>query len=95
MGILPSIELISSMLIKFAFGTTNFGFSLMFQQGRLFSSWESNEVVRRKLQEIKLPTVKYLRAPIERTDMKAYVKLLLPPNLDTSGKTKYPLLVHV
>ncbi|XP_018904753.1 venom dipeptidyl peptidase 4 isoform X2 [Bemisia tabaci] len=65
------------------------------KQGRLFSSWESNEVVRRKLQEIKLPTVKYLRAPIERTDMKAYVKLLLPPNLDTSGKTKYPLLVHV
>jgi dipeptidyl-peptidase 4 len=27
--------------------------------------------------------------------MKAYVQMLLPPDIDTSGNTKYPLLVNV
>ncbi|XP_032599445.1 venom dipeptidyl peptidase 4 isoform X2 [Drosophila grimshawi] len=56
--------------------------------------WESNEVLRGKLQGVAVPSHKILTINIDG-GFQAKVLLQLPPNLDTSGKTKYPMLVDV
>ncbi|KAH8404545.1 hypothetical protein KR222_011856 [Zaprionus bogoriensis] len=56
--------------------------------------WETNEVLRAKLQGVALPSHKILTVNIDG-GFQAKVLLQLPPNLDTSGKTKYPMLVDV
>ncbi|PSN29471.1 Venom dipeptidyl peptidase 4, partial [Blattella germanica] len=55
---------------------------------------ETNEDVRQMLEGKTLPTTKRLEVDVPG-GFKAQVQLFLPPNLDTSGKTKYPLLVNV
>ncbi|KAM8708772.1 hypothetical protein ACLKA7_015701 [Drosophila subpalustris] len=56
--------------------------------------WETNEALRAKLEGVALPTHKILTVNIDG-GFQAKVLLQLPPNLDTSGKTKYPMLVDV
>jgi dipeptidyl-peptidase-4 len=55
---------------------------------------ESNNELRQLLQGKVLPTVKRLEVSVPG-GFNAQVQLWLPPNIDTSGKTKYPLLVNV
>ncbi|XP_069698426.1 venom dipeptidyl peptidase 4 isoform X2 [Periplaneta americana] len=55
---------------------------------------ESNNEIRELLQGKALPSTKRLEVSIPG-GFKAQVQLWLPPNIDTSGKTKYPLLVNV
>ncbi|KRG06654.1 venom dipeptidyl peptidase 4 isoform X2 [Drosophila mojavensis] len=56
--------------------------------------WENNDVLRSKLRGVALPTHKILTVNIDG-GFQAKVLLQLPPNLDTSGSTKYPMLVDV
>ncbi|KAH8369571.1 hypothetical protein KR093_000193 [Drosophila rubida] len=56
--------------------------------------WETNEVLRKKLEGVALPSHQILTVNIDG-GFQAKVLLQLPPNLDTSGKTKYPMLVDV
>lgn len=55
---------------------------------------ESNNEVRQLLEGKVLPTTKQLEVSVPG-GFKAQVQLWLPPDIDTSGKTKYPLLVNV
>lgn len=56
--------------------------------------WENNDALRSKLRGVALPTHKILTVNIDG-GFQAKVLLQLPPNLDTSGSTKYPMLVDV
>ncbi|XP_020798245.1 venom dipeptidyl peptidase 4 isoform X1 [Drosophila serrata] len=56
--------------------------------------WETNEILRGKLKGVALPSHKILTFNIDG-GFQAKVLLQLPPNLDTSGNTKYPMLVDV
>ncbi|KAH8270566.1 hypothetical protein KR018_011616 [Drosophila ironensis] len=60
----------------------------------LVIDWETNEALRAKLKGVALPSHKILTVNIDG-GFQAKVLLQLPPNLDTSGKTKYPMLVDV
>lgn len=51
-------------------------------------------MLRSKLQGVALPTHKILTVNIDG-GFQAKVLLQLPPNMDTSGNTKYPMLVDV
>lgn len=55
---------------------------------------ESNDDLRQLLQGKALPIAKQLEVSVPG-GFKARVQLWLPPNIDMSGKTKYPLLVNV
>jgi dipeptidyl-peptidase-4 len=55
---------------------------------------ESNNEVRQLLKGKVLPTTKQFEVSVPG-GFKAQVQLWLPPDIDTSGKTKYPLLVNV
>lgn len=55
---------------------------------------ESNNAVRQLLKGATLPTTKHLEVPVPG-GFKAQVQLWLSPDIDTSGKTKYPLLINV
>lgn len=55
---------------------------------------ESNNEIRKLLQRATLPTTKRLEVSVPG-DFKAQVQLWLPPDIDTSGKTKYPLFINV
>lgn len=56
--------------------------------------WEDNAAVRKELTNIAMPTSKLMRVPLSN-GFNARVKLTLPYGVDTSGDTKYPMLVHV
>jgi dipeptidyl-peptidase-4 len=55
---------------------------------------ESNDDIRQLLKGKALPYTMQLEVSIPG-GFKAQVQLWLPPNIDTSGKTKYPLLIQV
>ncbi|XP_008202160.1 venom dipeptidyl peptidase 4 isoform X1 [Nasonia vitripennis] len=57
-------------------------------------AWESNIAVAELIAEKSRPTVKRFTVPVPG-GFEAQVKLLLPPNADLSGKTKYPMLLYV
>lgn len=56
--------------------------------------WEDNESLRTKLKNVAMPSVEIHTLNIA-DGFKAKVLLQLPPNMDRSGKTKYPMLVDV
>ena len=60
---------------------------------RLFT-WEKNEEVAGIIEGRSLPVTKKLSVPLPG-GFEAKVKMLLPPNADLSGRTKYPMLVYV
>ncbi|XP_046809114.1 venom dipeptidyl peptidase 4 isoform X2 [Lucilia cuprina] len=57
-------------------------------------TWEDNENLRKTLSNYDLPTMDIHSIPIA-DGFTAKVLLQLPPNMDRSGKTKYPMLVDV
>lgn len=56
--------------------------------------WEANNELKKIMLDVTLPFAKEFTVPIAN-GFEAVVKLHLPPNLDTSGKMKYPMLVQV
>ncbi|KAL1124200.1 hypothetical protein AAG570_001970, partial [Ranatra chinensis] len=64
------------------------------KMGNKVTNWETNTRLKTKLAEKAMPVTEQLKVPIG-DDMFAYVKLFLPPNMDKSGNTKYPLLIQV
>lgn len=56
--------------------------------------WETNEALRNKLKNTDMPTIEIHTVPIA-DNFTAKVLLQLPPNMDKSGKIKYPMLVDV
>lgn len=60
----------------------------------LLAVWEDNEMVTEILAEKSQPIVQRYRIPVPG-GFKAQVRLLIPPNADLSGATKYPMLVYV
>lgn len=57
-------------------------------------TWEDNARLRKLLKDKATPEIQYHRIPLGN-GFEAAIKLQLPPNADTSGRTKYPMLVDV
>lgn len=57
-------------------------------------TWEDNIHLQKLLQNVTLPERLFLTYEVA-PGMEAQVMLWLPPNIDKSGKKKYPLLVNV
>ncbi|CAB0042041.1 unnamed protein product [Trichogramma brassicae] len=57
-------------------------------------TWESNRAIAKRIAKKSLPIQKKLRVAVPG-GFEARVKMLLPPNADLSGRTKYPMLVYV
>ncbi|KAJ9586412.1 hypothetical protein L9F63_019941, partial [Diploptera punctata] len=68
--------------------------SLFNSQNERLALLESNDDIRDTLRDKSLPRIKRLEVDVPG-GYKAQVQLLLPPTLDTSGQTKYPLLINV
>lgn len=62
--------------------------------GKELLLWENNEDLRQIVNQKKVPITKKFTFNIA-DGFTARVSLKLPPNLDTSGNTKYPMLVNV
>lgn len=57
-------------------------------------NWENNHELHVSLTNVLLPTVKHQQILLDSGN-DAFVRLQLPPNMDTSGKTKYPVRIKV
>jgi len=56
--------------------------------------WENNENLRQKIEGRDLPEI--VDTEVDVPDgFRAKARLWLPPGADTSGQTKYPMLVYV
>ncbi|XP_039280619.1 venom dipeptidyl peptidase 4 isoform X1 [Nilaparvata lugens] len=64
------------------------------KNGKEIMLWDENDVLRQMLSDVTLPTEKLLTVRL-KDGFDAQVKLQFPPNMDMSGNTKYPLLIHV
>jgi len=60
----------------------------------LVTTWEDNQKLADFVAEHSKPTKKRVFVDVPG-GMKAYVQMLLPPDMDTSGNTKYAMLVNV
>lgn len=58
------------------------------------SDWQSNTELVEKLHKVELPTVEKDTIDLGN-GFSAKVKMLLPPGIDRSGSTKYPMLIEV
>ena len=56
---------------------------------------ENNFKLRNQMERKIFPEVLNLNVDVVGGSFKADVRLFLPPNMDKSGKTKYPLLIYV
>ncbi|XP_043476742.1 venom dipeptidyl peptidase 4 isoform X2 [Leptopilina heterotoma] len=63
------------------------------KSNKLFS-WEDNRAVAEILSVKAQPIVKRLKVPVPG-GFEAQVQLMIPPGVDISGSTKYPMLVYV
>ncbi|XP_031623304.1 venom dipeptidyl peptidase 4-like [Contarinia nasturtii] len=61
---------------------------------QLVQNWENNKKLHSSMDKVSNPIIKYYEIPL-KDGFDAVVKLFLPPNVDTSGKTKYPMLIDV
>lgn len=57
-------------------------------------NWESNQGLHTALFNKSLPIIEYHQIQLN-SGFDAFVKLQLPPGMDVSGKTKYPMLIDV
>lgn len=69
-------------------------FDTIFQSSTKVYTWEGNKAIAELIAEKSRPIVKRFTVPVPG-GFDAQVKLLLPPNADLSGRTKYPMLVYV
>ncbi|XP_054009789.1 venom dipeptidyl peptidase 4-like isoform X2 [Hylaeus anthracinus] len=56
--------------------------------------WESNQAVAQIIAKKSQPVVQRYKVPVS-SEFDARVRLLIPPNADLSGATKYPMLIFV
>jgi hypothetical protein len=56
--------------------------------------WETNESLRQKIEGRDLPEILDTEVDVPE-GFRAKARLWLPPGADTSGVTKYPMLVYV
>lgn len=68
--------------------------SLYNKAGEKSLTWNNNEELSNYIQEKMVPKIEKLEFDVA-DGFKAKVLLRLPPNMDTSGETKYPMLVNV
>lgn len=68
--------------------------SIFDQSNKKLLLWENNNFVLSKLGDRALPIIERITIPVPG-GFNAVVVLFLPPDIDRSGKTKYPLLVNV
>ncbi|XP_059473020.1 venom dipeptidyl peptidase 4 isoform X2 [Neocloeon triangulifer] len=69
--------------------------TLIFKKnGELVTTWEDNKKLADFMGQHSGPTKRRLRVPVPG-GLEAYAQMLLPPDMDTSGNTKYPMLVNV
>lgn len=61
---------------------------------RKLMTWDDNNAILSKLGDRALPIVERISVPVSG-NFSAAVVLFLPPDIDRSGKTKYPLLINV
>ncbi|KAK1130487.1 hypothetical protein K0M31_018619 [Melipona bicolor] len=57
-------------------------------------AWEENDAVAEIIAEKSQPVVRRYKVPVPG-GFEARVRLLIPPNADLSGATKYPMLIFV
>lgn len=62
--------------------------------GRKLEIWEDNKQVQSNIEGIALPKTQRLTFKVAG-GFTAHAMLLLPPNMDMSGDTKYPMIVDV
>lgn len=67
---------------------------MTFQNGTKLCTWEDNADVAELVATKSMPDVKRYAVPVDG-GFEAQVRLMLPPNADLSGATKYPMLVYV
>ena len=65
-----------------------------FQDSSKLLAWEENEAVSEIIAEKSQPVVRRYKVPVPG-GFEARVRLLIPPNADLSGATKYPMLIFV
>lgn len=65
-----------------------------FQKSKKLFAWENNEAVSEIIAEKSQPVVRRYNVPVPG-GFKARVRLLIPPDADLSGATKYPMLIFV
>lgn len=63
------------------------------EKGKILD-WEQNQHLRKFKNNTRIPVVKKMSFEVDG-GFTAQVSLKLPPNMDTSGNTKYPMLVNV
>lgn len=66
----------------------------LFQDSSKLLAWEENEAVSEIIAEKSQPVVRRYKVPVPG-GFEARVRLLIPPNADLSGATKYPMLIFV
>lgn len=71
-----------------------YGVVVLFQNSTKLLAWESNEAVSEIIKEKLRPLVHRYKVPVPG-GFNARVRLLIPPNADLSGDTKYPMLIFV
>lgn len=64
------------------------------KDGEKVMTWEKNDRLKKKLEDVTLPENEELMVEIEGGH-EVHVQIFKPPGMDTSGETKYPLLVQV
>lgn len=57
--------------------------------------WEDNKEIQQLVSTKEIPKIKRMTFPVGNGDFEAQVMLKLPPGIDFSGDTKYPMLINV
>ncbi|XP_066900745.1 venom dipeptidyl peptidase 4 isoform X2 [Halyomorpha halys] len=68
--------------------------NLYHKDGQKILTWEGNDKLKRRLEEVTLPESEEVVIEIDGGH-EVHVQLFKPPGMDTSGEIKYPLLVQV
>ena len=55
--------------------------------------WDENQDLINRIDEVELPLVKFLEVPVPGSDLKAQVRMYLPPDFD--AQLQYPMVVYV
>ncbi|KAK5646663.1 hypothetical protein RI129_005127 [Pyrocoelia pectoralis] len=66
----------------------------IFSKNKMIDVWESNPELQSLVRNVRTPVIEKLKFDVPG-GFKANVMLKLPPDMDKSGETKYPMLVNV
>ncbi|KAF5298439.1 hypothetical protein FQR65_LT01218 [Abscondita terminalis] len=68
--------------------------TILYTKDKKLKMWESNNEIRNLVRTVSTPTIEKFTFNVA-DGFEAKVMLKLPPNIDKSGETKYPMLVNV